>query len=303
MQACFGKYKLKRSSYSKFRSIRHRQEGVSFNNMYCQYPVCGASRAIFYVWPIPKNQPILGNSHKTFKETNPKLSPTSLSWRVLIQNGYYSARISKIFHLGVPGELEQGSAGADMPMCWDYTYNVTGPELYSPGEHANYTPYQNHHGGSFYTVIVPDELEATQADAMSTTQAIAFLENRSAANAFPKPPIKLASNPTLPSFWHSALVRPHVPLVAPKRWFDHYPLSEITLPERPKDDLKDLPKSALKKIKHSQMNLEQQRNTIRAYYASVSYLDEQVGRVLNAWTDSSFATTPSLFLCLTTVTT
>lgn len=279
MQACFGNYKLNGALTPNLDRLA--SEGVTFSKAFCQFPVCGPSRASFMSGLYPKTTKILGNNHQTYKQANPDLAHHPSLGEFLIQNGYYSARISKMFHLGVPGELEQGSPGADMPLCWDYTYNVTGPELYSPGLHDNLTPKTTHHGGSFYTVVVPDELAETQADAMGTTQAIAFLENRSRPWP-PKSTNKTKLKPDYPFFLALGLVRPHVPLIAPKSCFDLYPLDKISLPHVPANDKADLPKSVIKKLKHSNMSITNQKKTIQAYYASVTYLDQQVGRVLNA---------------------
>lgn len=279
MQACFGKFKSNRAKTPHLDRLAN--EGLSFTNAYCQFPVCGASRASFMSGLYPQTNGFLGNSHETFKTTNPALKNHPSLGEFLIQQGYYSARISKVFHLGVPGEVEQGSPGADMPLCWDYTYNITGPELYSPGRVEITTPANRHHGSTFYIVEVPDELAETQPDQMGTTQAIAFLENR-AHPLIPNSTNKTKLKPDAPFFLALGMVRPHVPLIAPSKYFKQYPLDEIDLPSYPKEHLKQLPKSVVKSLKFNDMNLDQQKKTIQAYYASISYMDEQVGRVLKA---------------------
>jgi arylsulfatase A-like enzyme len=78
------------------------------------------------------------------------------------------------------------------------------------------------------------------------------------------------------------MLRPHVPLIAPSKYFKQYPLNEIQLTDQRQDHLKHLPKSVTKSLKFNNMTLEQQKKTIQAYYASISYMDAQIGRVLNA---------------------
>ena len=47
--------------------------------------------------------------------------------------GYYTARVSKIYHMGVPGGIEAGSDGADDPASWTERFNSPGPEWQAPG--------------------------------------------------------------------------------------------------------------------------------------------------------------------------
>lgn len=57
------------------------------------------------------------------------------SWSQLFKdNGYYTARVSKIYHLGVPSGIEIGSDGTDDPDSWNERYNSQGPEWKTEGE-------------------------------------------------------------------------------------------------------------------------------------------------------------------------
>jgi arylsulfatase A-like enzyme len=84
-------------------------------------------------------------------------------------------------------------------------------------------------------------------------------------------------------FW-----RPHVSWVVPKRYFDRYPLESISIPEGFRgDDLEDLPKAARWLATHRGEHDYIVKNglwkkCLQAYYASISYVDEQIGRVLDA---------------------
>ena len=80
--------------------------------------------------------------------------------------------------------------------------------------------------------------------------------------------------------------RPHVPFVAPAAFFDMYPLDEIELAYNPPDDLDDIPAAAkdLRPFLWNNMGMSEtdQRLSLRGYYASVSYMDRQAGRALEA---------------------
>ena len=79
-------------------------------------------------------------------------------------------------------------------------------------------------------------------------------------------------------------VRPHVPLVAPKKYFDAYPLAEIVLPPKIPGDQNDIPQNPANRrtTDNYKMDLNQQKGTLRAYYASVSFVDALVGKILGA---------------------
>jgi arylsulfatase A-like enzyme len=78
------------------------------------------------------------------------------------------------------------------------------------------------------------------------------------------------------------MVRPHVPFVAPKSYFDPYPFAKIILPKKVKGDWDDIPKKGINYVTsvNGQMSLVQQQKAVAAYYASVSFMDAQVGKVL-----------------------
>ena len=251
---------------------RLASEGVRFDQAYCQYPVCGPSRASFMSGLYPNRTKLLRNAKTigSYRVLNPELANHPSIGGLLRRNGYFSARVSKIFHMGVPGGIEAGEPGGDDPDSWDRAFNVMAPETRSPGVLELLSPKREHYGSNFARVIVPDEFEATQADHMAATLAVAILENRSKAA------------PDEPFFLAVGFVRPHVPLVAPRRLFAQYPESEIKLPEVPEGDLDDVPEPAgrMENMGRYGMNELQQRQAIAGYYASVSFMDEQVGRLL-----------------------
>jgi iduronate 2-sulfatase len=80
-------------------------------------------------------------------------------------------------------------------------------------------------------------------------------------------------------------VRPHVPLVAPKKYFERYDRHAMQAPQVPAHDLDDVPQIIRSYKRNSTtygVTPELHRGLLQAYYASVSYMDAQVGRVLEA---------------------
>jgi iduronate 2-sulfatase len=262
---------------------RLANEGVRFTRTYCQYPLCGPSRASLMSGLYAETNGVTGNSHVlgSYRAVTPELANHPSLAGFFKEQGYYSARVSKIFHMGVPGGIERGDAGGDDPNSWDYSYNVMGPETMSGGILELLSPKNLHYGANFSRMILPDELETTQTDYLAVNQAIAILENRNGPLA-PGGTNLQRIKPDAPFFLGVGLVRPHVPLIAPASCFEPYPDSEMELPEFVIGD--NIPKEALsnQNKKAQGMNEEQQRQAISAYMASVRFMDQQVGRLLDA---------------------
>ena len=279
LQACLGCYG---NSVCRTPNLdRLASEGVLFERAYCQYPVCGPSRASFMSGLYPNTTRMLGNNKNlgAYRNTNPELLDHPSIGGLLRRNGYVSARVSKIYHMGVPGGIEAGEPGGDDPDSWDRAFDLMAPETASPGKLELLSPKRQHFGSNFARVIVPDGMDLTQADHMAATQAIAILENRAKGSAASK-----FIRPDEPFFLAVGFVRPHVPLIAPKRIFDIYPEQQAKLPEVPEGDLDDVPAAAagMENFRRYGMSELQQKQALSAYYASVTYMDEQVGRLLDA---------------------
>lgn len=258
-------------------------QGVRFTRAYSQFPLCGPSRASFMSGLYPETNGVLGNKDTpgSYKLETPALANHPSMAGFFREQGYFTARVSKIYHMGVPGGIERGEPGGDEPDSWDYTYNVMAPETMSPGKLELLSPKNQHYGSNFARMILPDEYEKTQADYLAASQAIAILENRAGKipeNGTNKQRLKNDA----PFFLAVGFVRPHVPLIAPENCFVPYPENEVVLP--PFKIGENIPEEALirRNGKIWGMNELQQRQTISAYMASVRFMDQQVGRVLDA---------------------
>ncbi len=261
---------------------RLANEGVKFSKTYCQYPLCGPSRASFMSGLHPETNRVLNNSDKlgSYRVENPSLANHPSMAGFFREHGYYTARVSKIYHMGVPGGIERGAPGGDEPDSWDYAYNVMGPETLSPGSLELLSPGNLHYGSNFSRMILDNGLEHTQTDYLAASQAIAILENRAAK--LPDGKYKHKNKADSPFFLAVGLVRPHVPLIAPENCFELYPENEVELPSVVIEE--NVPEQALKRQNNKiwKMNEIQKQQTISAYMASVRFMDQQVGRLLDA---------------------
>lgn len=126
-------------------------------------------------------------------------------------------------------------------------------------------------GGAFY-VVKGESDGAEQPDVRATSKAIEIMTDHRDE----------------PFFMAVGLVRPHVPLVAPAEYFDAYPEEDMVLPEKVAGDWDDIPRHGISRSSRSlgmQDDLTKQRRSLAAYYASVSFMDAQVGRLLDALDD------------------
>ena len=86
-----------------------------------------------------------------------------------------------------------------------------------------------------------------------------------------------------PFFLAVGFFRPHTPYVAPKKYFDLYPVNTISLPVEPANDMDDIPQAALfTKPANWGLSEAKRKEAIQGYHAALSFMDAQLGRVLDA---------------------
>ena len=238
------------------------KRGVRFENMHCQYPVCGSSRASLMTGLYPYTNGMLGNGGNLRKNL-PNVITLSQLFR---NNGYHAGRVSKIYHMGIPFEIIAGTADHDDAPSWDKTVNIKAPEQKAPGKRTEWSPKDK--SSQTFTGVEASTGDLEHADGMAADAAIEFLKQ----------------NKDKPFFLGCGFVRPHVPLVAPSKYFDRYDRDAMVAPGVPKGDLDDVPKIIrnYKSIDRYGVTPELHKGLLEAYYASISYMDEQVGRVLEA---------------------
>ncbi|SIR40626.1 sulfatase [Maribacter ulvicola] len=241
-------------------------EGTMYTAAYCQYPVCGPSRASFLTGYYPSATQTYG-----YVSGRENIGETRETWPQLFKNnGYFTARVSKIYHMGVPGDIELGSNGKDDEASWTERYNSIGPEWKAPGEGElvqNNPDYSKPiRGGNVMTIVKANGGDLIHSDGKTAEKASELIREHK----------------NEPFFLAVGFVRPHVPFVAPKDDFEPYPFNEIELPYNFKEDWEDIPKKGINYVtsENAQMNHEQKQKAVAAYYASVRYMDRQVGKVL-----------------------
>jgi len=191
----------------------------------------------------------------------------------------FTARIGKIFHMKVPGDIIAGTDGEDIPGSWDDKFNAPGKEAGTPGDYALLNKN-----------IFTREMQGRQSTAMPHRM---FVSVEADGNGSDQPDWKAAklTNDLLerhagkPFFIATGFVRPHYPSIAPKAFFTKYPFAEMKLPVVPEGDLEDIPKPGLGQTLSAKCGIDKfpdnQRRMWSAYYATVTFMDAQLGKVLD----------------------
>jgi arylsulfatase A-like enzyme len=242
--------------------------GVRFDRAYTQYPLCSPSRSSFLTGRRPNgtgvltNPPVANPMSPHFREKLPQALTLPQLFRT---NGWLAARVGKLYHYGVP--LTIGTAGLDDYPSWDLTINPRGRDREVHDRIFSLRPGQFGGTVSWLADGGPDE---EHTDGIAAAEAVRLLERFKRNNE---------------SFFLAVgFYRPHTPYVAPKRYFDLYPRDRIELPKLSDADRSRTPEAAYRSSLKEQdaMTDDQRREAIQAYWASITFMDTQVGHVLDA---------------------
>jgi iduronate 2-sulfatase len=211
----------------------------------------------------PNSTGILANG-QIFRQTIPQQQSLSHAFRL---QGYFAGRIGKLYHYNVPKSV--GTNGHDDPGSWELELNPAGcdrlleePDIFSlrPGSF----------GGTLSWYASPRG-DLLHTDGMLASDAEWVLE-------------RCARDRTRPFFLAVGFYRPHTPYVAPSKYFAGYPQDQMPLVQGVEEDQKDLPAPALgsHKKEHELLTDDLRQQAIQAYFASITFMDAQVGRLLDA---------------------
>lgn len=234
--------------------------GMLFSRTYCQGTSCAPSR-----------QSMMFSRYQGTSAVN--------MGQHFRQNGWYSARVGKIYHMRVPGDIIAGTNGLDVASSWTERFNAPGLEAHTPGDYAclNLNQFTDSLENRQSTKMPHRMFVSVQYDGDGSDQA----DHKAATKAIEL----LGKHASEPFFIAVGLVRPHYPMVAPRRFFQPYPWQKMLLPPQQTGDLADIPKMGQAATMSSRnpigMYPDNQKRMWSAYYAAVSFMDAQVGRILN----------------------
>jgi iduronate 2-sulfatase len=250
--------------------------GVRFDRAYCQYPSCGPSRASILSGMRPQKTGILNNK-KHFRDALPDVVTLPQHFR---KNGYFVARVGKVYHQHVPADI--GTSGPDDPQSWDEVYNPSGRDKQEENLLTVYTPQLPLADQMCY--LKADGQDTEQTDGKVVTKTIELLKQKR----------------DKPFMIFAGLYRPHIPYIAPKKYFDLYDIDKVKLPIIPQNYRSTVPAAALASTSqwpNFGTTAQQARECIQAYDACVSFIDAQVGRLLKALDDQKLRENTIIVLC------
>jgi arylsulfatase A-like enzyme len=235
--------------------------GVRFERAYCQFPLCNPSRASLLTGRRPVRTTVRNNATH-FRDVDPTVVTLPQAFR---QAGWRSERIGKLYHYGVPAQI--GTSGLDDPPSWDAVFNPKGRDVADEPKIFSLEPGKF---GGTVSWLATEAADAEQTDGIAAARAVTLLEGYAREKT--------------PFFLAVGFYRPHTPYVAPKPWFERHPLAGVHLPEVPPDHDAGVPPPAIASRKPEQRRLtgDLGREAVQAYRASVSFVDAQVGIVLDA---------------------
>lgn len=267
---------------------RLARDATTFQRAYCQYPVCGPSRASFLSGLYPQTTGILDNTAR-IADTLPGATSIPRAFR---QAGYWTAAVGKVFHhpLDNPGND-----------TWDQTLAFENDEMeverVARGkfekEHGAITAPRNRKAWKEHLLTVapqtrnqgvkglgpgygPSGLRDEQhSDGKNARQVAAWITEK--------------ANGERPFLIACGFHKPHIPFLAPDAYFARYPVDSITLSHPPAGDWDDIPALAGTKqyldYGFPTLPLEddaRRREFMQAYYACISFVDTQLGLIIEA---------------------
>ncbi|TWU04542.1 sulfatase [Stieleria varia] len=235
--------------------------GVCFQRAYNQLPLCNPTRASLMTGLRPDTIKVY-DLDRHFRDEVPEVVTLPQAFQ---NAGYFAARIGKIYHYNVPASI--GTDGFDDPPSWQHKVNPIGRDKADEDKIFNAEPHRKISAALSW--LAADGEDTEQTDGMIATEAIKLMRQKRSE----------------PFFLAVGFFRPHTPYVAPKKYFDLYPADEMRLPFAPADDRDDIPTAAFAHncpVPHYGLSEPVLRQAIQAYYASVSFIDAQVGRMLAA---------------------
>jgi iduronate 2-sulfatase len=235
--------------------------GVRFDRAYNQIPLCNPARASLMTGLRP-DQIKVYDLDRHFRDEIPDVVTLPQQFR---NAGYFSARVGKIYHYDVPAGI--GTDGLDDPDSWEVTVNPKGRDKTDEALVINAEPHRKISAALSW--LAAEGTDEEQTDGMIATEAIRLMRETSEK----------------PFFLGVGFFRPHTPYVAPKKYFDLYPTEELRLPYAPPGDRDDIPTAAFahnNPVPNYGLEEPVLLAALQAYYACVSFVDAQVGRLLDS---------------------
>ncbi len=297
---CYGTPQMHTPNFDRLAS-----EGVLFQHNYCQYPLSGPSRTSLLSGHRPVSTRIYDNS-PWWGADHPEWLSLPMYFK---QNGYTTYVSGKIFHSGIEDSEAWDYGG------WERRRNKGvgdfQPSHVSAEEHRLWVEARgggkNLIGRDMKKLVSGDEYNVghgAESDRWGPDEERYKSEDTNTDKAIEH--IKSAAAKDEPFFIACGYSKPHTPCLAPQRFFDLYDIEDIPLAE----DFcsypmipRGFPAGAIREINadvfiNRRCTPEQAREFTRAYWACISYVDWNVGRLLQALEESGQKDNTIIVFCV-----
>jgi len=295
MESIYGYTEIHTPNYERLA-----KRSVVFTHAHCPAPVSCPSRTAFITGVAPYHSGVYFNNQRYYDTIDVPNAPVTL-FKQFKNNGYLTASYGKVLHFNNTGfnkKPEEIKMISD-----DYT-----PGYFMPSQDYGYgmKPFITDYfcsldsiawGNKVWADLViwgalpdtwdRDDESKQQEDTRNTNRVVAVLKEKH-------------ENPFIAAL---GIFRPHLPYIVPKRFYDIYPIDKIKIPVGYKeDDLNDLPPIAVQMARgDKKYDILKKENLLKSfiqgYCASITYADEQLGKVLDALENSEYAKNTIVVLC------
>lgn len=258
--------------------------GLRFDLAFCNISVCAPSRFNLMTGSRSTSLGIYGFA-SNFRDSFPNAVTMPQHFA---QNGYSTQALGKVFHIGHGGDDDKVSWTVphfkDLVIEYRDPANTSGPKTREEALFSNEKPNGLPRGAAWES---PDVADEAYADGRVATETIKRLKDESGKSG-------------KPFFIAAGFARPHLPFSAPKKYWDRFDPMKLPMPEHEKEP-EGAPKEAQKRggeiaqfkpIPEGPVDIypdELKRKLIHGYYASASYVDAQIGRVLDSLKETGLA--------------
>ncbi len=235
---------------------RLAKQGVVFTRAYCAAPACNPSRAALMTGLRPSSTGVYHND----QPWRPVLKDAVTLQEYFMKNGYTAEGGGKIYH----GRYNEPAAWSH----WERAGNSANPTK---------TPVNGIPNTGHFDWGPVDASDEEMADHHTATWACEVLKRKH----------------DKPFFLAPGMIRPHLPFYAPKKYFDMYPLDKIEVPKTLSTDLEDIPPAGIRMARPDRdhanvVKHDQWKKAVQAYLACITFMDAQVGRILDALDKSPY---------------
>ncbi len=289
-------------------------EGVLFTNAHASQPVCTASRNSILSGIHPSSSGWYGSTKDMRENYDSVMKNHMMLPEFFKANGYNTYAVGKVFHSGesdfpdktddfwteyaphfwnnMEPHIKENGYGYRGMMFYPFPKNGGQlVELYGKDSINEYYRETNR----FYSLCGgPLEDEDIPKEGMYDEQIANWAIN------------KLNEKQDKPFFLSVGFIRPHVPYTAPKKYFDLYPIENIKVPEVPDDEFKDIPmmgkaiaygytpKGGWSDVSSKKEILPE---LVQSYLACISFVDDQIGKLLRTLENSPNGKNTIIVLC------